>query len=382
MEIKSEGMMGADGTVAPGADAGAPTLGGARVDDWFDSHGTRCAAWFYPAQSAEERPPLVVMGHGLGGTRHMRLDSYARVFAAAGIAALVFDYRGFGDSEGVPRQVVDVPAQLADWHAALAFARSGALPIDTGRIAIWGTSFGGGHVMQIASEDPALAAVVAQCPFSDGVASIWKRTLANPISAVVLTGAALVDAGLGLLRRKPLLMPMAGTPWMPAFLAAKDSLPGAAMQLEPGTRFSARTSAWMRRLPSLRRRIGAEVALSDEAVPKASNSLWGVAITPAGALVINAIAARLVLTLALYRPGRALKRTGSIPVFVAVCDADTVAPPGPTARHARGLPNVEVRHYPYGHFDIYVGDAFTVASADQLAFLQRALGVPAAAAAP
>lgn len=344
-----------------------------RQDHWFDSHGTRCAAWFYPAAGDADRAPLVVMGHGLGGTRQMRLDSYARVFAEAGIAALVFDYRGFGDSEGTPRQIVDVKQQLADWHAALAFARSGALPIDTSRIAVWGTSFGGGHVMQVAADDPALAAAVAQCPFSDGVASIWKRALANPVSATVLTGAAILDAVLGLFGRRPLLMPMAGTPWMPAFLAAPDSLPGAAMQLAPGTTFSARTSALLRRLPKLRRRIGEQVEFSDTVVPKDSNSLWGVAITPAGSLVINAIAARLVLTLALYRPGRALKRTGTTPVFVAICDGDTVAPPGPTARHAAGLPNVEVRHYPYGHFDIYVGDAFTIASADQLAFLQRAL---------
>lgn len=358
-------------TEGPGVAAeaeGAP----ARVDHWFDSHGTRCAAWFYPARSGEERPPLVVMGHGLGGTRHMRLDSYARVFADAGIAALVFDYRGFGDSEGMPRQIVDVKQQLADWHAALAYARA-ELPVDATRIAVWGTSFGGGHVMQIAADDPSLAAAVAQCPFSDGVASVWKRTLANPISAAVLSGAAVVDAVLGLFGRKPLLMPMAGTPWMPAFLAARDSLPGAAMQLEAGSKFSARTSRWMRRLPSLRRRVGEEVALSDVVVPKASNSLWGVAIVPSGALVINAIAARLVLTLALYRPGRALKRTGPTPVLVCICDGDTVAPPGPTARHARGLPNVEVRHYPYGHFDIYVGDGFARASRDQLAFLVAAL---------
>lgn len=354
-----------------------------REDHWFDSHGTRCAAWFYAprvgvGELAEERPPLVVMGHGLGGTRHMRLDSYARTFAEAGIAALVFDYRGFGDSEGAPRQIVDVKQQLADWHAALAYARA-ELPIDSARIAVWGTSFGGGHVMQVAADDPALAAAVAQCPFSDGVASVWKRTLTNPISAAALMGAAVVDALLGVLGRGPLLMPMAGSPWMPAFLAAKDSLPGAAMQLEVGSKFSARTSGWMRRLPSLRRRVGEQVALSDEAVPKASNSLWGVAITPTGSLVINAIAARLVLTLALYRPGRALKRTGSTPVLVCVCDGDTVAPPGPTARYGRGLPNVEVRHYPYGHFDIYVGDGFVQASADQLAFLQRALRPKAAA---
>ena len=73
----------------------------------------------------------------------MRLDAYAERFCAAGYACLVFDYRNFGDSEGQPRQLLDIGMQLADWAAAMAYAQTPGA-IDQKRIGLWGTSFGGG----------------------------------------------------------------------------------------------------------------------------------------------------------------------------------------------------------------------------------------------
>jgi len=67
---------------------------------------------------------LLVMAHGLGAVRTMRLDAYAERFGAAGYACLVFDYRNFGDSGGRPRQVLDVDMQLAHWAAAVAYAHT------------------------------------------------------------------------------------------------------------------------------------------------------------------------------------------------------------------------------------------------------------------
>lgn len=342
-----------------------------RSDHWIPASGARCAAWFYAPQGVEQ-PPLVVMAHGLGGTRHMRLDAYARVFSAAGIAALVFDYRGFGESEGEVRQIVSVGDQLDDWRSALAFART-ELPVDTSRIAIWGTSFGGGHVLSMAAEDHRLAGVVAQCPFVDGPSSVWRRFLASPLSAAALMVLALVDVVRGALRRPPLLVPMAGTWWMPAFLAARDSLPGAATQLEAGSRIVGRAVRWLERLPSLRRHLGAGIVLDHDAPAPEHDSIWGVIQTPDGGSMINAIAARLALTLGLYRPVRRLRATGSTPILVCACDHDTAAPPAPIIRAARGCANVEVRRYPYGHFDIYVGEGFEQAAPDQLAFLRQVL---------
>ncbi len=68
--------------------------------------------------------PCVVMAHGFGGTRTARLDAFAERFAAAGLAAVVFDYRYFGDSTGEPRQLIDIKRQIDDWRAAVAFTRT------------------------------------------------------------------------------------------------------------------------------------------------------------------------------------------------------------------------------------------------------------------
>src|SRR6266487_7056742 len=109
-----------------------------RRDVAFMSSGDECRAWLFMPKA--ERPPLVILGHGLGATREYGLEPYAQRFADAGIAALVFTYRHFGDSGGHPRQLLDIERQLDDWAAALAYART-VEGIDGERIALWGTSF-------------------------------------------------------------------------------------------------------------------------------------------------------------------------------------------------------------------------------------------------
>lgn len=49
---------------------------------------------------------MLVMAHGLGGVRQMRLDAFAERFSSAGYRCLVFDYRHFGASAGEPRQLL------------------------------------------------------------------------------------------------------------------------------------------------------------------------------------------------------------------------------------------------------------------------------------
>jgi uncharacterized protein len=131
----------------------------------FASGNDTCAAWLYPAAADRGVRPIIVMAHGLTGTRRDRLGAFAERFAAAGIAALVFDYRGFGDSTGEP-DLFEPSLQLEDWRAAIAFARS--LPdIDAGRVATFGSSLGGGNALAAAAEDPQVAAVISQVPYLD-----------------------------------------------------------------------------------------------------------------------------------------------------------------------------------------------------------------------
>ena len=82
----------------------------------------------------------------------MGLERYAARFQAAGYAALVFDYRTWGDSEGEPRGLIWIPDQLADYAAAIQYARSRP-EIDPARIALWGSSLSGGHVIVATAQD-------------------------------------------------------------------------------------------------------------------------------------------------------------------------------------------------------------------------------------
>lgn len=283
----------------------------------FESGGLRCAAWLYrPAGSAPH--PCVVMAHGFAGTREVRLDAYAERFAAAGFAALVFDYRHFGASEGEPRQLLDIEKQLADWRSAIAWTRALA-EIDPERVAIWGTSFSGGHVLTLGAEDRRLAAVVAQVPYCD------PRAASGSASQMFrLLGAGLRDAVHGMLGLAPHEIAVVGVPGSLAVLTSPDSMPGY------------------------------------------------LALSPPGGLWRNAVAARIVLQLPRYRPLGAAARI-ECPLLVCVAEQDVVTPPGPAMEAAARAPRGTSKRYPCQHFEIYLGALFEEAVADQVAFLREHL---------
>ena len=288
-----------------------------RSEVTFVSAGISCAAWHYAGDSHGKT--CVVMGHGLGSTRDAGLAPYAERFAQAGFQVLVFDYRHLGDSAGEPRQLLTIPRQLADWKAALAFARS--LP-GVERVALWGTSFSGGHVIASAAADPNISAVVAQCPMLDGRAAFLQAVRrSGPALVVRVVALALLDTLCGWLGRPPVLIPIAAAPGAPGFLTAPDSLPGF-------------------------------LALSP---PHARNEL----------------SARLALSTAGYRPVQLASQV-SCPVLFQICETDTVAPPAAVEASARQLgARAEIKRYPIGHFDIYFGDHFERSVRDQLDFLCR-----------
>jgi pimeloyl-ACP methyl ester carboxylesterase len=144
------------------------SMGGGLVrrDLRFPCGDSTCASWLYVPTATATPPPIVVMGHGFAGTRDVGLPAVAERVAREGIAAFVFDYRSFGASGGTPRQIVDPWQQLDDWRAALTFVRTRP-EVDGGRLALFGSSLGGGHALLIASETPDLRAVVAQAPMID-----------------------------------------------------------------------------------------------------------------------------------------------------------------------------------------------------------------------
>ena len=260
------------------------------------------------------------MAHGFSAVREQRLDAYAERFAAAGMAVLVFDYRHFGASEGQPRQLLSIGRQLADWRAAVAHARN--LPdVDPKRVAVWGSSFSGGHVVAVAAADPAIAAVVSQAPFTDGVSAI---AAGGAVQALKLTGAGLRDALAMLLRREPSYLPAVGPPGSLAVMTAEEAEPGFA-KIDP------------------------------------PQSTWQ-----------NRVAGRVALAVGGYRPYAKFHKLRQ-PVMVAICDHDGTTPSGRAVKAAEKSPNAELVRYPIGHFEIYVDPQFETTVTDQIDFLTRNL---------
>jgi pimeloyl-ACP methyl ester carboxylesterase len=288
-----------------------------RLDVDFFSGGTRCSAWLYLPDGG--RPaPVIVMAHGLGGVRTMRLDAFAERFCEEGYACLVFDYRNFGDSDGEPRQVLDIGAQLEDWRAAIAFARKRP-EVDGSRLVVWGTSLGGGHAIAVAAADPEVAAMIAQCPYTDNLASALAI---SPFVSIKLAAMALIDQLGAWLGARPLLVATAGKPGSAALMTAHDVVPGYR------------------------------------------------ALVPPGSQIRGEVAARIALRMLFYRPGSKAAKL-ACPALFCVCERDTVAPAWATLEHAKRAPKGEIVRYPIGHFDIYVGQCFNCATADQIAFLRR-----------
>jgi hypothetical protein len=137
-----------------------------REDIEFDSEGTLVRGWLYRPEGTRDVPAVVLAG-GWCYVRELVMPYYAEAFAAAGIAALVFDYRNLGSSDGEPRQHLDPWAQIRDYQNALSFLER-TDGIDPDRLGAWGISYSGGHVLILAATDPRVKAIVSQIPVVDG----------------------------------------------------------------------------------------------------------------------------------------------------------------------------------------------------------------------
>ena len=156
-----------------------------RRDIEFQTEGVTCRGWLYlPESGAAKRWPTIVMAHGFSAVKEMRLDRFADAFALAGFASVVFDYRGFGGSDGEPRQDPDPHAQITDYRNAISYARQ--LPaVDGERIGIWGSSYSGAHVLMVGALDKRVKAVVSQVPLIDGWESFGRMAGEDGRNAMV-----------------------------------------------------------------------------------------------------------------------------------------------------------------------------------------------------
>lgn len=129
--------------------------------------------WFFrpPTKAPETRLHCLVMSHGFSALKEMELDTFAEYFTQnLPISCLVYDNRGFGDSdtkEGQPRHEILPSQQTSDISDAITYAQSRA-DVDPDRIGIWGSSYSGGHVLWVGAVDRRVKVVLSQVPFVDG----------------------------------------------------------------------------------------------------------------------------------------------------------------------------------------------------------------------
>jgi len=149
------------------------------------SEGTRLAADLYLPNNRKrnDRLPTIVLCNGWGGVKQGVPERLGARLAQNGFIALAFDYRGWGESDcklvmkgPMPkpdtkgevtvraqaiRQVVDPLDEAQDIRHVIDYLM-GEPGIDTGRIGLWGSSYGGGLVTWVAAQDPRVKCVVAQ----------------------------------------------------------------------------------------------------------------------------------------------------------------------------------------------------------------------------
>jgi len=295
-----------------------------RQDVCFEVDGTSVSAWLYLPESLSVPVPCIVMGHGLGGTKDTGLDSYAVRFQETGFAVLAFDFRYLGDSGGEPRQLVWIPYQLEDWSAAVEYAR-GLEQIDPARIALWGTSLSGGHVVVIAAKDHRVACIASQCPLLDGKAGGMKVVKRVGLGLLLRLGFVhgLRDLVRSWLRLSPHKVPLVGKPGSIAMIADAEAY-----------------DAFRKLVPDDFK---------------------------------NEICARIIIRMDKYAPIRHAAKV-RCPALLQVCDKDIGLPPRTIAKAEKRLGKfAEVIHYPIDHFDIYLGEHFEKAVNDQLAFFKKHL---------
>ena len=291
------------------------------VKSTFQAEGALCAATLHlPPDATPEAPlPAILMVGGWGSVQMALTSSFVHCFVEAGYAVMEFDHPGWGDSGGFPRQGINPWRRRRVSDTALVHLK--AQPwVAADRIVLWGTSFGGGHVVDLAGQHPELQGAIVQVPMLDGLAATLSM---SPLRLLQLVTLGLIDA---IKPGQPLCVPTLAPPG--------------------GFGTMDRDGAW----DALQRALSA----------------WP------GRHYDNRVAARSALTMPFYRPWKRLKDV-QVPLLILGATGDTVAPFVADKVARVGNPKLQVVEVDANHFDPYFEPLFPQVLQHQLAFLARVL---------
>lgn len=169
---------------------GSPETSGIPFEqcDLVCSDGVSLDAWFLPAPERRARTDTVLMCHGNAGNISHRLDRAVVMQKRLGVDLLLFDYRGFGRSRGMPSEGGTYLDALAAYRY-LAEERA----VDPTRLFLLGESLGAAVAIELALRRPA-AALVLEAPFTSIAAMAgvvapflparWLRTRYDNLSKI------------------------------------------------------------------------------------------------------------------------------------------------------------------------------------------------------
>lgn len=285
------------------------------INQTFLSHGIRCTGDLFLPEGKGPHA-CVVMAHGFAAQRDFALEPFARALVSSGMAVFRFDYRGFGDSDGLPRHLVSPRRHIQDFHAALAHVRS-LDQVDKQRLGLWGTSFSGGHVLVVAAQDQRIKAVSSMVPFVNGPASLRRFPVGELLK---LTWAGIRD-WLQVASGGPAYhLPVVGRPGELAMMNTRESYEGYLGMMPEG-------SAWRNETP-----------------------------------------ARIALAAGFYMPSRFASRV-NCPTLMVAGKKDSLVPLENIRKTAGNMPSCDLEILECGHFDPYQGELMEKVSRMQAHFM-------------
>jgi len=292
-----------------------------RQDVSIKVNNTIIKAWLYLPKNLKSKIPCIVMSNGFGGTKGLILENYAQRYIKEGFAVIAYDYRHFGESEGEPRQMFSRRSQIEDLKAVISYARN-RKEIDPNKIALWGTSGSGGYGLIVAASDKKITCIVGQCPSLDSHADgelIFEREGITHILRLFMHAQR--DKGRSRFNLSAHKIPIVGKPGTFAMLTAPGAFEGYSKLVSSGFK--------------------------------------------------NEVCARALLESQELNPIDYAKDV-KVPVLFQISGKDNLVSQISYKKTAKILGKyADVRVYPVGHFDIYIGENFEKAVFDQITFFKK-----------
>ncbi|KAE8143880.1 Alpha/Beta hydrolase protein [Aspergillus pseudotamarii] len=285
--------------------------------------------WFFrpSGEASETKLPCLVMSHGFSALKEMGMDTFAEYFTQnLPISCLVYDNRGFGDSDtkaGQPRHEILPSQQTSDISDAITYAQSRA-DVDPDRIGIWGSSYSGGHVLWVGAVDRRVKVVLSHVPFADGWANMNRLIRSDMME------------GVNKMFQEDRLARAAGKPAATMKVVDSDPLKPSALPTPDSYQFF---TAWE------------------------AKSNWK-----------NEITLKSLEAAREYFPSAHIHRIAPTPLLMTVAENDVITPVDLALEaYSRAREPKKLQFSPGGHFDGYTGKGFERNATVQAEFLKEHL---------